>query len=46
MLDFKEELSKYKPVLEVAEIEQSLQGDDMKDVMDLLNHLKAVPKEV
>lgn len=39
MLDFKEEVSKYKPILEVDEIEKSVQNDDIKDVMDLLSHL-------
>ena len=39
MLDFKEELSKYKPILSVDEIEESVSGDDVKDIMDLLTHL-------
>lgn len=39
MLDFKEEINKYKPVLSVGEIEKSINNDDVKDVMDLLEHL-------
>lgn len=39
MLDFKEEISKYKPILGVNEIEKSVNNDDVKDIMDLLAHL-------
>lgn len=39
MLDFKEEISKYKPILGVKDIEKSVNNDDVKDIMDLLAHL-------
>ena len=38
MIDFKEEINKYKPILGVGEI-SSMTPDDIKDVMDLLTHL-------
>ena len=39
MLDFKEEISKYKPILTVDEVEEAVSGDDVKDIMDLFTHL-------
>ena len=37
MLDFEEELKKFKPSLEVEDIEDAVYQDEMTDVMDLLN---------
>ena len=37
MLDFEEELKKFKPSLEVEEIEDAVYQEEMTDVMDLLN---------
>ena len=39
MIDFKEELLKYKPLLDVDDIEDSIRLDEMTDVMDLLQQL-------
>lgn len=39
MIDFKEELLKYKPLLDVDDIEDSIRLDEMSDVMDLLQQL-------
>ncbi|NLK97193.1 hypothetical protein [Defluviitalea saccharophila] len=39
MLDFKEELNKFKPILEVDRIEEALQSNEIKDVLDLLTHI-------
>jgi hypothetical protein len=40
MLDFNEEINKYRPILSVGEIEEAVNNkDDVKDVMDLLIHL-------
>ncbi len=36
MLDFKKEILKYKPILEVEEIESSINSDEIKDMMDIL----------
>ena len=39
MLDFREEISKYKPILEIDDIESSIESDDSKDLMDAFTHL-------
>ncbi|MDR3091472.1 MAG: hypothetical protein LBU36_04640 [Clostridiales bacterium] len=36
MLDFKEEIAKYKPLLTIPEIEKSVLDDDTRDILDLL----------
>ena len=38
MIDFKEELDKYKPVLSVDEVEP-LVKDEIKDIMELLQYI-------
>ena len=38
MIDFKEEINKYKPALSVDDVEGVL-GDEIKDMMDLLQYL-------
>ena len=37
MLDFEEELKKFKPSLEVEDIEDAVYQEERTDVMDLLN---------
>jgi len=39
MLDFKEELKKFKPVLGMDDVEKAIKSDEVKDVMDLLQYL-------
>ncbi len=39
MLDFEEELKKFKPSLEVEDIEDAVYQEDMTDVMDLLKQV-------
>lgn len=39
MIDFKEEISKYKPILGVDDVESSVQSDEVKDVLDLLQYI-------
>ena len=39
MIDFKEELSKFKPILEIDELEENLEDGGVKDMMDLLEKL-------
>ncbi|MCL2396950.1 MAG: hypothetical protein FWC93_02685 [Defluviitaleaceae bacterium] len=39
MIDFNEELKKYKPVLGVEELQDGVSGNDVKDIMELLQHL-------
>ena len=43
MIDFKEEIAKYKRIMEIDEVEESL-GNEIKDIMDLLQHLITVNK--
>lgn len=38
-LDFKLELKKYQPILELEDVESSLKNDDTKDIIDLLEQL-------
>ncbi len=39
MIDFKEEIAKYKPILTTDGVEEALYSDEMKDIMDLLTHI-------
>ena len=39
MLDFEEELKKFKPSLEVEEIEDAVYQEDLLDVTDLLKQI-------
>lgn len=39
MLDFEEELRKFKPSLEVEEIEDAVYQEDLSDVTDLLKQI-------
>ncbi|WP_171903731.1 hypothetical protein [Cellulosilyticum sp. I15G10I2] len=36
MIDFKKELEKFKPLLDVDHIEDRIEQDDMKDLIDIL----------
>ena len=39
LLNFQEELKKYKPVMGMDEVEKSVKDDEVKDVMDMLQYL-------
>jgi len=39
MIDFRKEILKYKPVMEVDDIENSINSDEIKDMMDILKQL-------
>ena len=39
MLDFEEELKKFKPSLEVEDIEEAVYQEDLSDVSDLLKQV-------
>ena len=39
MLDFKKEIQKYKTILEVEDVENSINSDEIKDMMDILKQL-------
>lgn len=44
MLDFQKELLKYHPILELENIHSSLQPSQLKDLIDVLEHI-ATDKE-
>jgi len=39
MIDFREEINKYAPVLEMEEVGDAAHNDELKDVMDLLQRI-------
>jgi len=39
MINFQEELKKYKPVLEIEELEEDSVNSDIKDMIELLQQL-------
>ena len=39
MFNFKEELSRYQPILEIDQIEASLHTSEMQDLLDILQHI-------
>lgn len=39
MLDFDEELSRFKPSLEVGEVEEAIKKEDLTDMTDLMVEL-------
>ena len=41
MIDFREELNKFSPILEIDSIEVAIQNDEMQDVLDMVRHLAA-----
>jgi len=45
MINFKQELEKYKPMLEVDKIEEDILNDEVHDIVDLLQDiLKSIKK--
>lgn len=39
MIDFEEELKKFKPSIEVAEAEDAIQNRDLTDMVDILKEI-------
>ena len=39
MINFDEELKKYKPSLEVDQAEEAIQQNDLRDVIDILDEM-------
>jgi len=39
MIDFAEELSKYKPLLVMEDVEKSIRSEEVVDIMDLLQYI-------
>ena len=42
MINFDEELKKYKPVLEVDDLQEGVNGNDVKDILELLQYLSTI----
>lgn len=45
MFNFKDELSRYQPIMEIDEIEGSLQSSQMQDLLDILQHIAKEKKQ-
>ncbi|MDR2183742.1 MAG: hypothetical protein LBE55_06165 [Clostridiales bacterium] len=41
MINFDEELKKYKPVLEVDDLQEGVGVNDVKDILEMLQYLSA-----
>jgi len=39
MIDFKEELKKYRPIMDMDDVESAVHSDEVQDIMDLLQYL-------
>lgn len=39
MINFKEELQKYEPILEIDEIESAIHSNELQDMFDLLQYI-------
>lgn len=39
MIDFNDELKRYEPMLEMDNIEDSINSSEIKDIFDLLQHV-------
>lgn len=39
MINFDEELKKYKPSLEVDQVEEAIQRNDLRDVVDIVEEM-------
>lgn len=39
MFNFKDELSRYQPIMEIDQIENALQPNQMQDLLDILQHI-------
>jgi len=44
MIDFKEEIKKFKPVLEADDLERELENSDANDIVALLQYLTKKPE--
>ena len=45
VFNFKEELSRYQPILEIDQIEASLHTSEMQDLLDILQHIAKEKKQ-
>lgn len=45
MINFKDEIKKYEPILEVGDIEDSIRSTELKDIMDMLYYISKSKEE-
>lgn len=45
MLNFEEEIKKFKPSLEVGNIEKNMKTDNMEDLLDIIKKMTKFEKE-
>lgn len=46
MLNFKEELAKFEPILELDHIENSIRSSEVQDILDILQHISKDIKDI
>ena len=39
MINFNEEIEKFKPIIEIDDIEQSINDEGFEDILDMLSHI-------
>ncbi|MBP3325281.1 MAG: hypothetical protein J6L77_02530 [Coprococcus sp.] len=45
MINFDEEVKKFKPTLELDQAEEAIYSNDLKDIMDIMQEMMRVAKE-
>lgn len=45
MINFDEEVKKFKPTLELDQAEDAIYSNDLKDIMDIMQEMMRVAKE-
>jgi len=45
MINFDEEVKKFKPTLELDQAEEAIYNNDLKDIMDIMQEMMRVAKE-
>ena len=45
VFNFKDELSRYQPIMEIDQIEDALQPSQMQDLLDILQHIAKDKKQ-
>ena len=45
MFNFKDELTRYQPFMEIDQIEDALQPSQMQDLLDILQHIAKEKKQ-
>lgn len=45
MFNFKDELSRYQPIMEIDQIEEALQPNQIQDLLDILQHIAKEKKQ-